>query len=46
VINISGFETISGLPYWEYLGEANEWSAEVIYSATDDLPPYLSAIIR
>lgn len=37
---------VSGLPYWEYLSEANEWSAEVIYSATNDPPPYLSGIIR
>lgn len=37
---------VSGLPYWEYLREANEWTAEVVYSATDDPPPYLSALIR
>ena len=35
---------VSGLPYWEYLNVVKKWTAEVHYSATDDLPPYLSQI--
>ena len=45
LLNSGGTSRVSGLPYWEYLSEANEWGAEVIYSATDDPPPYLSEII-
>ncbi len=37
---------ISGLPYWEYLNTAHEWTAEIIYSSTDDPPPFLSALIK
>ncbi len=35
---------VSGLPYWEYLHSARNWSARVFFSPTDDPPPYLSAI--
>ncbi|WP_338847295.1 DUF6602 domain-containing protein [Massilia sp. W12] len=35
---------VAGLPYWEYLNEIHNWTAEVMYSCTDDPPPYLSAL--
>ena len=35
---------VSGLPYWEYLHNASKWNAKVVYSATDDPPPYLNSI--
>ena len=35
---------VSHLPYWDYLDEANSWSAMVRFSCTDDPPPYLGSI--
>lgn len=37
---------VSGLPYWEYLNAAREWTADVIYSSAEDPPPFLSALIK
>lgn len=35
---------VSSFPYWEYLSQLAAWESEVIYSATDDPPPYLSTL--
>ena len=35
---------IASLPYWEYLQQARSWSAETVYSATGDLPPFLASL--
>lgn len=35
---------VSSLPYWEYLQATNPWSANVIFSATSDPPPFLSSL--
>lgn len=35
---------VSGLPYWEYLHHAKQWSADVWYSTRDDPPPFLSSL--
>jgi hypothetical protein len=34
----------SGLPYWEYLGNANSWQAEVWHSTSSSPPPLLSSV--
>lgn len=37
---------VSGLPYSQYLGKSNSWSADVWYSTADVPPPYLSSIAK
>jgi len=34
---------VSGLPYWQYLGDANRWNGDVWHSTLGDPPPLLSA---
>lgn len=36
---------VSGLPYWEYLHASKQWTGNTIFSATDNPPPLLSALI-
>lgn len=35
---------VASLPYWEYLQNAHSWSPKVVYSATDDPPPFLASL--